>query len=100
MAPWCRGRNGRPPPSAVATRSRSFARCRAVEEMSMNDVFEIAGTRVGSRLLMGTAGYPNRTSLLAALEAGGTGIVTMSVRRISLDGYEGSLIESLGDRYR
>jgi thiazole synthase len=66
----------------------------------MNDPFEIAGTIVGSRLLMGTAGYPNRASLLAALEAGGTGIVTLSVRRISLDGYEGSLLDSLGDRFR
>jgi thiazole synthase len=66
----------------------------------MDDVFEIAGTNVRSRLLMGTAGYPNRASLLAALDAGGSGIVTMSVRRISLDGYEGSLVDSLGDRFR
>ncbi|HWK45606.1 MAG TPA: thiazole synthase [Stellaceae bacterium] len=66
----------------------------------MTASFEIAGTLVGSRLLMGTAGYPNRASLLAALEAGGAEIVTVSVRRISLDGYEGSLMESLGDRFR
>jgi thiazole synthase len=71
-----------------------------MKEDSMNDPFDIAGAEVRSRLLMGTAGYPNRASLLAALEAGGTGIVTVSVRRISLDGYEGSLLESLGDRYR
>jgi len=66
----------------------------------MTDQFEIAGARLGSRLLMGTAGYPNRASLLAALEAGGTELVTLSVRRISLEGYAGSLVEDLGDRYR
>ena len=66
----------------------------------MTDRFEIAGVPVGSRLLMGTAGYPNRASLMAALEAGGAEIVTMSVRRISLDGYEGSLVDDLGDRFR
>jgi len=66
----------------------------------MTDDFEITGTRIGSRLLMGTAGYPNRASLLAALGAGGTEIVTVSIRRISLDGYEGSLLDSLGDRFR
>jgi thiazole synthase len=60
------------------------------------DYFEIAGTKIASRLLMGTAGYPNQTALLAALEAGGAQIVTASVRRISLDGYGESLIDALG----
>jgi thiazole synthase len=60
------------------------------------DNFEIAGTRIASRLLMGTAGYPNQKALLAALEAGGAEIVTASVRRISLDGYGESLIDALG----
>jgi thiazole synthase len=64
------------------------------------DSFEIAGILVRSRLLMGTAGYPNRQALLAALEAGGAEIVTASVRRISLDGYGESLIDVLGDRFR
>jgi thiazole synthase len=60
------------------------------------DSFEIAGTRITSRLLMGTAGYPNQKALLAALAAGGAEIVTASVRRISLDGYGESLIDALG----
>jgi thiazole synthase len=67
--------------------------------MKEQDLFEIAGKRVGSRLLMGTAGYPNQRSLLAALEAGGAEIVTASVRRISLDGYGQSLLDVLGDRF-
>jgi thiazole synthase len=60
---------------------------------------ELAGRRVSSRLLMGTAGYPNQRALLAALEAGGAEIVTVSVRRISLDAYGESLIDVLGDRF-
>ncbi|MGB8840698.1 MAG: thiazole synthase [Aliidongia sp.] len=60
------------------------------------DSFEIAGTKIASRLLMGTAGYPNQKALLAALAAGGAEIVTASVRRISLDGYGESLIDALG----
>jgi thiazole synthase len=64
------------------------------------DSFEIAGINLKSRLLMGTAGYPNRQALLAALEAGGAELVTASVRRISLDAYGESLIDVLGDRFR
>ena len=65
-----------------------------------DDRFELAGTAIGSRLLMGTAGYPNRRSLLDALDAGGAELVTMSVRRISLAGYDESLVDVLGDRFR
>ena len=67
--------------------------------MMEQDLFEIAGKKIGSRLLMGTAGYPNQRSLLAALEAGGAEIVTASVRRISLDGYGQSLLDVLGGRF-
>src|ERR1700722_13145718 len=67
--------------------------------MTEADKFEIAGKQVASRLLMGTAGYPNQRSLLAALHAGGAQIVTASVRRISLDGYGESLIDVLGNRF-
>ncbi|HLY58063.1 MAG TPA: thiazole synthase, partial [Stellaceae bacterium] len=66
----------------------------------MDEEFEIAGTALRSRLFMGTAGYPNRRTLLAALEAGGADIVTMSVRRISLDAYQESLVDALGGKYR
>jgi thiazole synthase len=66
----------------------------------LEDRFEIAGTELRSRLFMGTAGYPNRKSLLAALEAGAAEIVTMSVRRVSLEGYEESLVDALSGRFR
>ncbi|MGH7063321.1 MAG: thiazole synthase, partial [Stellaceae bacterium] len=66
----------------------------------MNDPLVIAGTELSSRLFLGTAGYPNQQVMLDALEASGTQLVTMSIRRISLDHYSGSLVDLLGGRYR
>ena len=66
----------------------------------MTDQLTIAGESFGSRLLLGTAGYPNRQVMLDAVAASGTEIVTVSVRRISLEGYAESMLDLLGDRYR
>jgi thiazole synthase len=64
------------------------------------DPLIIAGTRLNSRLFVGTAGYPNQQVLLDSLEASGAELVTASIRRISLDGYAESLVDLLGDKYR
>ena len=45
----------------------------------------IAGVTLGSRLFIGTAGYPNQRIMVDAVEASGTELVTLSIRRISLD---------------
>jgi S1-C subfamily serine protease len=55
--------------------------------MTPSDPFIIAGKRFSSRLLLGTAGYPNQQVMLDALGASGAEIATASVRRISLTGY-------------
>ena len=60
--------------------------------------FGVAGRAFRSRLFLGTAGYPNQQMLLDALAASGAELVTASIRRISLEGYSGSLIDLLGDR--
>jgi thiazole synthase len=60
----------------------------------------IAGERLGSRLFIGSAGYPNQQVLLDAIEASGAELVTASVRRIDLTGYPESLVDLLGERYR
>ena len=65
-----------------------------------DDPLVIAGTSFRSRLIAGTAGYPNQQVLLDALEASGAELVTASIRRISLEGYAESLVDLLGDRYR
>src|SRR5205814_1745632 len=46
------------------------------------------------------ARYLSQQVMLDALEASAAELVTASVRRISLEGYSGSLVELLGDRYR
>ena len=66
---------------------------------SENDGLRIADKTFASRLLLGTSGYPNRQVMLEALEAGGAEIATVSVRRISLEGYAESMIDLLGGRF-
>jgi thiazole synthase len=66
----------------------------------MNDPLIIAGTKLKSRLFVGTAGYPNQQVLLDSLAASGAELVTVSIRRVSLEGYAESLVDLLGDKYR
>ena len=65
----------------------------------LDDRLSIAGRFFGSRLLLGTAGYPNQQIMLDALQAGGAEIVTVSIRRISLQGYAESMVDLIGGRY-
>jgi thiazole synthase len=66
----------------------------------MTDPLIIAGTTFSSRLIVGTARYPNHQVMLDCLEASGAELVTASIRRISLEGYAESLVDLLGGRYR
>src|SRR6266704_1345429 len=59
----------------------------------MSDPLIIAGREFGSRLFLGTAGYPNRKLMLDAIAASGTEMVTASIRRISLAGDDESLVD-------
>src|SRR5258708_5456402 len=68
----------------MAIVSKSSAPCREAD-MNSSDPFCIAGVTLGSRLFLGTAGYPNQRILVDAVEASGAEVVTMSIRRISLD---------------
>jgi thiazole synthase len=65
-----------------------------------DDPLVIAGVSFSSRLIAGTARYPNNQVLLEALDASGAELVTASIRRISLEGYAESLVDLLGDRYK
>lgn len=53
--------------------------------MNDNDPLLIAGVTLGSRLFLGTAGYPNQRVMADAVAESGAKVVTMSIRRISLD---------------
>ncbi len=51
----------------------------------MNDNLIIAGKEFGSRLILGTGKYDSPETCLAALEASGTEMVTVAIRRLDLD---------------
>lgn len=66
---------------------------------AQDDALVIAGERLGSRLMLGTAGYPNQRLMVEAVAASGCEVVTVSIRRISLKGH-GSDTVSLLKGYR
>jgi thiazole synthase len=65
---------------------------------TVSDPLVIAGRMFGSRLFLGTAGYPNRKIMLDAVAASATEMVTASIRRISLAGDDESLTDVLAGR--
>ncbi len=62
-----------------------------------DDPLIIAGKSFSSRLLLGSGGYPNRQMLLDSLRAGAPAMVTVAIRRISLEAYAESLVDVLAD---
>ena len=58
----------------------------------------LAGHSFDSRLFIGSAGYPNQQVMLDAIAASGARIVTVSIRRASLEAYAESLIDVLRDQ--
>jgi len=62
---------------------------------SVTDPLSIAGRSFASRLLMGSGGYPNQQVLLDSLQAVQPALVTVALRRISLEAYAESLVDLL-----
>ena len=64
----------------------------------MDDVLTIGDYRFESRLFTGTGKYPDLDTAAAALEASGSEVVTVAVRRVNLGGGEGrSIMDVLRD---
>jgi len=59
------------------------------------DPLTIAGRELGSRLLLGTGGFRSLEAISAAIEASGSELVTVALRRID-PGARGSLVDVLG----
>jgi thiazole synthase len=59
------------------------------------DALTIAGKQFDSRLILGTARYPNPQVMMEALEASGTEMVTISIRRHSMEDAFGESILNL-----
>jgi thiazole synthase len=62
---------------------------------TVTDALTIAGRGFASRLLMGSGGYPNQQVLLDSLQAAQPALVTVALRRISLEAYAESLVDLL-----
>jgi thiazole synthase len=58
------------------------------------DPLVIAGETLGSRLLLGTGGFRSLESMAAAIEASGTELVTVALRRVD-PGQRGSIVDVL-----
>ena len=56
-----------------------------MQTITAADRLVIAGVELGSRLFIGTGKYPTDESMVAALEASGTELVTVALRRLDLD---------------
>lgn len=69
----------------------------AVSGGDHDDVLTIAGQTFGSRLFLGTGKYVDNDTMVRALEASGTEMVTVAIRHMNLNGNGGSQ-ESILDR--
>lgn len=67
-------------------------------ENAQEDRLVIAGQPLASRLMLGTAGYPNQRLMVEAVEESGCDLVTVSIRRISLQGHGSDTVSLLKGR--
>jgi len=65
----------------------------------MSGNLTIAGREFSSRLILGSSQYPNQKVMLDALQASAAEVVTVAMRRVSLEGAGESLFDVLGGRY-
>ena len=66
---------------------------------TLKDPLTIADKAFSSRLLIGSAGYPNNQLMLDSIAASGADIVTVAIRRISLEGGAETMIDLLAGDY-
>ena len=64
---------------------------------SHNDPLSIGGKEFSSRLLLGTGKFKNKTDVTAAIQASGTEIVTVALRRIDIERHEENILEYIPD---
>ncbi len=65
-----------------------------------NDALKIGKYELASRLIVGTGKYPSMDIMQAAHAASGASMVTVAIRRISLDDSEGKTLLDYVDRKR
>ncbi len=62
------------------------------------DILKLGSLSLSSRLILGSARYPNHDVLVRALQASGTELVTVAIRRVNLDDPTGENLVSLLQR--
>ena len=65
-----------------------------------NDTLRIGALELASRLIVGTGKYPSMEVMQAAHAASGAAMVTVAIRRISLDDRQGRTMLDYIDRSR
>ncbi|WP_026987876.1 thiazole synthase [Fodinicurvata fenggangensis] len=65
--------------------------------MSDDTPLTIADRQFSSRVFLGTSAYPNLQVMLDCVEESGTELVTLSIRRLDLEGYAESPVDLLED---
>ncbi|MBI4236485.1 MAG: thiazole synthase, partial [Chloroflexi bacterium] len=63
-----------------------------------SETWVLAGLTLASRLIVGTGQYPSRQVLLDALEASGTELVTVALRRVGVHTGDDNLYQGLAER--
>ncbi len=61
----------------------------------MQDTLVIAGREFGSRLFLGTGKFPSNAALRAAIEASGTEMVTVALRRMDPHGSDDDILDAV-----
>ncbi|HEY4037869.1 MAG TPA: thiazole synthase, partial [Burkholderiaceae bacterium] len=61
-------------------------------ESVASEIWTVAGVTLGSRLLLGTAGYPSPNALRDAIRAAGTQVVTVGLKRTLASGCDNGFV--------
>ena len=69
-----------------------------VHDSPQEDLFELAGLKLRSRLILGTSRYPSRQALLDSLAAAGAELVTVALRRVKPGAAADDLYAQLRER--
>ncbi len=67
----------------------------SVADSLLKDPLVIAGREFGSRLFLGTGKFPSNESLQAAIEASGTEMVTVALRRVDATAVDGDILDAI-----
>ena len=70
----------------------------SMDSLPATESWTLAGVDLRSRLLLGTARYPDRQCLLDALAASGCEVVTVAIRRVGMGGEADNLWQVLVER--